>query len=286
MVNFAPTPQYQQFSNSLGLPRTQGLGFNYTSPSRYLQPGQTGTPGQSLIQSLQNRAQTAQQNYEQNQNTQAQALAANVVSKQGGVVPVDKYGIPQQSLTNYSDLFNKRIHDTADIGNSALQTVQAQVAYRQAKEQQDQLSQVYSQGYQTNLTPGASPGNVGAQAVQLAMQAYNNKTPYVWGGNSLKSGVDCSGLTQQVYRQLGISIPRTTYEQAKNGKTVNRNQLLPGDLVFYNTGAKDPNGVGHNSHVALYIGNGQVISAENSRSGIRIVALDEPGQYSMAIQPW
>lgn len=284
MVNF--TPQYQRFTSSLGLPKTQGVGFNYTAPSQFIQPGQQATPGQSLIQNLQSRAQTAQQNYQNQTNQHSTALAADVVSKQGGVVSVDKYGIPQQSLTNYSDLFNKQINDIGDIGNSALQTVQAQMAYKRAVAQQNQMANIYSAGYSQNLTPGASPDNPGAKAVQMAMQVYKNKTPYEWGGNSLKTGVDCSGLTQQIYRQLGINLPRTTYEQAKSGKVVNRNQLLPGDLIFYNTGKSDPNGIGHNSHVALYIGNGQVISAENSRSGIRIVALDEPGQYSMAIQPW
>lgn len=289
MVNFTPTPQYQNFTNSL----RQGTGFSYSSPSQYLQPNQQPTPGQSLIQKITGQAQTAQQNYQKQYDAQSQALATNVISKQGGFVPVDKYGMPQQTLTNFSDMYNKRIHDVTDQGNIALQAVQGQVAFRQAKAQQDQIVQQQqqmanslSQGYQTNLTPGATPQNPGAKAVQLAMQVVKNGTPYQWGGNSLKSGVDCSGLTQQLYRQLGISLPRTTYEQAKSGRTVSRNQLLPGDLIFYNTGRSDPNGIGHNSHVALYIGNGQVISAENPHSGIRIVALDEPGQYSMAIQPW
>lgn len=86
---------------------------------------------------------------------------------------------------------------------------------------------------------------------------------YVWGGTTLGRGVDCSGFTQQVYRSFGISIPRTSGSQAGSGTTIKVSSVKPGDLVFYSNG-------GGINHVAIYIGNGQVIHASNPTSGIKI----------------
>jgi cell wall-associated NlpC family hydrolase len=135
--------------------------------------------------------------------------------------------------------------------------------------------------------PGATANNPGAKAVALAMKAVQNHTPYVWGGNSLTRGVDCSGLVQQVYRQLGISLPRTTYEQAKSGRRVSTTQLRPGELVFYNTGSRDPNGIGTYGHVAIYMGNGKVVEAANSRAGLRVSNLTGyNGAPAAAVRPY
>jgi cell wall-associated NlpC family hydrolase len=86
---------------------------------------------------------------------------------------------------------------------------------------------------------------------------------YVWGGTRLGSGVDCSGYTQALYRQLGIYIPRTSREQARGGRSISSSSLKPGDLVFYGSSS-------YINHVAIYIGNGQVIHASNRRDGIKI----------------
>lgn len=86
---------------------------------------------------------------------------------------------------------------------------------------------------------------------------------YVWGGTTLGKGVDCSGFTQQVYKNFGISIPRTSGSQASSGTTIKASNVKPGDLVFYGNG-------GGINHVAIYIGNGQVIHASTARTGIKI----------------
>lgn len=96
--------------------------------------------------------------------------------------------------------------------------------------------------------------------VAYAMQFLGN--PYVWGGTSLTHGTDCSGFTQGIYRRFGVYLPRTSAAQAAATRSVSSSQVQVGDLFFY--------GSGRVSHVALYIGNGQIIHASNHRDGIKI----------------
>jgi hypothetical protein len=91
-------------------------------------------------------------------------------------------------------------------------------------------------------------------------------TPYVWGGNSLTSGVDCSGLVQQVYKHFGIDISRTTYSQIGEGKAVKMNELQAGDMVFFDT---NPNTAGPD-HVGLYLGNGKMLHAPRPGKSVEI----------------
>ncbi|MDR3587323.1 MAG: NlpC/P60 family protein [Desulfosporosinus sp.] len=81
--------------------------------------------------------------------------------------------------------------------------------------------------------------------------------PYVFGGTS-RSGFDCSGYTQYVFKGSGISLPRTAAEQFKVGSSVNREQLQLGDLVFFSTYAPGA------SHVGIYIGGGRFVAASNT----------------------
>lgn len=100
------------------------------------------------------------------------------------------------------------------------------------------------------------------QIVNFALKYVGN--PYVWGGTSLTKGADCSGFVQSVLRNYGINLPRTSREQAKVGRAINSSQMRPGDLIFY------ANSSGTINHVAMYIGNGQIVHAASRRSGIRI----------------
>ena len=99
-------------------------------------------------------------------------------------------------------------------------------------------------------------------------------TPYVWGGNSLSGGVDCSGLVQQVYKKFGINVSRTTYNQIGEGKAVGMKDLQAGDMIFFDT---DP-GTGGPDHVGLYIGNGKFINAPRPGKGVEIADL-KSGYY-------
>lgn len=111
------------------------------------------------------------------------------------------------------------------------------------------------------LRYGEGVSDVRVELVNYALQFVGN--PYVWGGNSLTKGVDCSGFTKQVYKKFGITLPRTSYTQPKAGKKIKASQAQPGDLFFYG----DSDGI---NHVAIYIGNGKIVHASNPRDGIKI----------------
>ena len=100
------------------------------------------------------------------------------------------------------------------------------------------------------------------QIVNYALKFVGN--PYVWGGTSLTKGADCSGFTQSVLKNFGIYIPRVSRDQARAGRAVKSSEMRPGDLIFYT------NSSGVVNHVAMYIGNGQVVHAASRRSGIKI----------------
>ena len=100
------------------------------------------------------------------------------------------------------------------------------------------------------------------QIVNYALQFVGN--PYVWGGTSLTNGADCSGFTMKVLQHFGISLPHYSGSQAKMGRAVSSSEMRPGDLIFY------ANSGGTINHVAMYIGNGQIVHAASKRSGIKI----------------
>lgn len=107
--------------------------------------------------------------------------------------------------------------------------------------------------------PGVS--STRASMVAYAKQFLGNR--YVWGGTSLTNGTDCSGFTMSIYNHFGYGINRTARAQSSNGTTISSSEARPGDLLFYSNG-------GGINHVAMCIGNGQVIHASNPRSGIKI----------------
>lgn len=112
------------------------------------------------------------------------------------------------------------------------------------------------------FSPTEESASLRSRIVNYAMKFLGN--PYVWGGTSLTKGADCSGFTMSVMKNFGISLPHYSGSQAKSGKRIKSSEMRPGDLVFYG------NSRGKINHVAMYIGNGQVINAASRRSGIKI----------------
>lgn len=96
-------------------------------------------------------------------------------------------------------------------------------------------------------------------------------TPYVWGGTSLTSGVDCSGFVYSVFKDFGIELNRTSRDMYTQGTAVSKEELEPADLIFFNSGGESAI-----SHVAMYIGDGKYIHSTNgSGNGVVISSLDD-----------
>ena len=113
----------------------------------------------------------------------------------------------------------------------------------------------------TEVKYGEGVSDVRVALVQYALQFVGNR--YVWGGTSLTNGVDCSGFTMQVYAHFGISLPHHSGSQPGYGTRISASQARPGDLFFYGNGSRI-------NHVAIYIGNGQIVHASNPRTGIKV----------------
>lgn len=113
----------------------------------------------------------------------------------------------------------------------------------------------------TELLYGQGVSDIRVDLCQFAKEHVGN--PYVWGGTSLTKGADCSGFILSVYKNFGISLPRTSGSQAGAGTKITMAEAKPGDLIFYAKG-------GRINHVALYIGGGQVVHASSPKTGIKI----------------
>ena len=133
-----------------------------------------------------------------------------------------------------------------------------EAARRKEEEARRAAAQRQAQSSQIHDTSPVSDNAV----VSYALQFRGN--PYVYGGTSLTNGADCSGFVQSIYKHFGVSLPRTASAQASAGRYVSWGDLQPGDLVFYSG-----NGGQSVTHVAIYIGNSQIIHASTPSGGIK-----------------
>lgn len=106
---------------------------------------------------------------------------------------------------------------------------------------------------------GTGTGDLGDAAVRLARR-YTG-VPYKWGGTDPDKGLDCSGLVQLVYRQLGVNLPRVSQQQQHSGTEVPLSRAQPGDLVFFGEPAH---------HVGIYVGDGKMIDAPHTGSTVGV----------------
>lgn len=113
----------------------------------------------------------------------------------------------------------------------------------------------------TELLYGQGVSDVRVDVCQYAKEFIGN--PYVWGGTSLTKGADCSGFVMKVFQKYGVRLPRNSRSQANCGTTIKVSEAKPGDLIFYARGKTI-------NHVAIYIGNGQVVHASSPKTGIKI----------------
>ena len=136
------------------------------------------------------------------------------------------------------------------------------------KEQEEIRKKQEQQG--ENTYPGGKDVS-GETLVNYALQFVGN--PYVWGGNSLTNGCDCSGFVHEVYEYFGYDLVRYSLSFLYEGVEVSKDEMKPGDIVVY---PRNSQGIGH---VAIYIGNGKIVEAQSTSAGItctRSVFYKEP----------
>ena len=151
------------------------------------------------------------------------------------------------------------------IGNESASTSSSNTSNSSATSGSTKASSVQAAKKASVSVSSSGSSATGSRIASYAQQFVGN--PYRYGGNSLTSGIDCSGFTQQIMAKFGYSISRTSSSQSGDGRAVSTSNLRAGDLVFYGDG-------GSIDHVAIYIGGGQVVHASNSapypRGGIKI----------------
>lgn len=166
----------------------------------------------------------------------------------------DSLAVESMELVNKSDMM-------ADLDNWVCITIDSEPAFV-AKEFVDiSFKLERAVPIDESAAGGAGISSGRTSMVSYAMQFLGNR--YVYGGTSLTNGTDCSGFTMRIYEHFGYSIPRTSGAQAAYFRGISSSEAKPGDLFFYGSG-------GRVNHVAMYIGNGQVIHASNARTGIKI----------------
>ncbi|MCD7739518.1 MAG: NlpC/P60 family protein [Lachnospiraceae bacterium] len=114
----------------------------------------------------------------------------------------------------------------------------------------------------SELQYGSGVSDVRVALVEYALQFVGN--PYVWGGTSLTNGADCSGFVLSVFANYGYSLPHSSASQSRCGTSISVSDIQPGDLLFYGSSSSSI------SHVAIYIGNGQIVHASDEKTGIKI----------------
>ena len=186
----------------------------------------------------------------------------------------DRLSAEEQERLRQLELQRQREQEEADrqarlaAEREALESAAAEAADREAADQD--VADAPSTGTAESTAPAAkdeAPAPQGnSSRAQSAISAATSKvgSTYVWG-TSGPSTFDCSGLTSYAYRQVGISLPRSSRAQFSMGSSVAKSDLQPGDLVFYYSPI---------SHVGIYIGNGKIVDAANTRSGVRITTLN------------
>jgi len=161
-----------------------------------------------------------------------------------------------------------------DAGEGAVKVKNPFESFKlQSFSQEEWDAKVTAQKVKTAPAAGSTSTPAGGSAAKLIARARQFiGTPYKWGGSG-PLGFDCSGFTQYLYRELGIDLPRVSSQQAASGPRISLDQLRPGDLVAWDNSSRN-NGA---DHIAIYIGNNQVIQAPKPGDSVKISTIWDSG---------
>ena len=166
------------------------------------------------------------------------------------------------------------IQSKVDAGESltyarSMDDIIAQIREQEALKREQRKEQQKNQQATVTVTPAdpAASAELRRNIVDFALQYVGN--PYVNGGNSLTKGTDCSGFTSLIFAEFGYSLSRTPSGQlSSNGQKIEYSAIQPGDIICYTSNGKTC------THVAIYIGDGQIVHAANKKKGITIGQAD------------
>ncbi len=167
------------------------------------------------------------------------------------------------------DAIRSKIAERQAVLNGVNAQVAQLIQQRKVEQQQEQARLAAEEA--ASLGAVSVSGSVQSQVIQVAMQYLG--VPYVWGGAS-PQGFDCSGLTRYVFLQFGVNLPHNAAMQFQLGVPVPKDQLQPGDLLFW--------GPGNPHHVAIYAGNGKFIEAPTFGERVRVSTLTFGSDYAGA----
>lgn len=170
-----------------------------------------------------------------------------------------------QTITHY-----QRVNERIEEQNARLRRQQLQ----ERRQQRLGASQYYEnpnfRGGDGRLVAVGGEASKKAAAIINEALKYRGRM-YQWGGSNPQTSFDCSGLVQWAYKSVGVGVPRVSADQARYGKKVPLQALRPGDLVAWDNSSRN-NGA---DHIAIYIGNGQIIEAPRTGQQIRVRALGQ-----------
>ncbi len=178
---------------------------------------------------------------------------------------ISTYGLVTASGVNLRSDMNTDSNVLTVLGEGAVVDVE------QTSEEWIEVSYANQTGYissdylEVNVGEKPATSTVGDELITYAQQFIG--TPYLWGGTNLNSGVDCSGFTQSVFSAFGVPINRIAVDQYSNGYRVSKDELIAGDLVFFDTSGGNN---GEITHVGIYMGDGNFIHSSSSSSGIGV----------------
>ena len=203
-------------------------------------------------------------------------------------VPQNTYHQGEESRTHLAGITPKKVKKKLKVKKKSASRVAkvnkkrkiqrvARTTIKPVKKRKSTLSKRKKRGVDAIFAEASKPHKrrhhkVKKQTRITALAKQKLGKPYVWGATG-KNKFDCSGLTTYVYKKNGIHLPRRAIAQSKVGRYVSRNQLRPGDLIFFDTSKRRR---GYVNHVGIYIGNGQFIHASSAKKRVVITSLNKP----------